>query len=191
MSCDDSTPPPSPWRVESSGDDSIPPVTPWRTLPGFFSTPEASRPPSSHCTPWGSGPTSEASRRPEFPPTPQGLSLSQPQRPPFSPPCCFCAPWRLRVSPPLDVPEVAFPSPLPPALAPTCGPLAPLSCVPHGDAVSGVGSSLTSSDSASNVASLLLLFPIHPSLSRGPAAARPRPHAPAPGPATIARTWMS
>ena len=169
MSRDDSTPQPSPWRVESSGDDSTPPSTPWRTLPGFSSTPEASRPPSSHSTPWGSGPTTEASRPPEFPPTPQGSSLYQPRRPPFSPSCCVCAPWRLHVSPPSAVPEVVFLPPLPPAFTPIYILRAPISCVTHCDAVRGAGSSSPSSESASDVPSLLPLSPLHPSLSSPPA----------------------
>ena len=77
---------------------------------------------------------------------------------------------------------------------PPCSPPPPLSCVPHGDAVNGAGSSSTSSESASDVASLLPLSLLHPSLSqppppvssphlpRVPVAARPRPLAPAPSP---------
>ena len=111
LSCDDSTPQPYSWRVESSGDDSTPPITTWRTLPGFSSTPEASRPPSPQFTLWGSGATPEASRPPEFsptpealqppefPPIPQGLSLSQPRQPPFSR-CVFSPPNGGSVSPP-------------------------------------------------------------------------------------------
>ena len=140
FSLDNSTPPPSPWRVESSGDNSTPPSTPWRTLLEFFFHPEGLTPPSSHSILWGLGATLEALRPPEFPSTPQGSFLSLSCSPPFTPLCFFCAQWRLCVTPPLAVPEVTVPPPLPPALAPTRSPLAPLSCVPHGNTVSGAGS---------------------------------------------------
>ena len=119
-------------------------------------------------------------RRPRVPPPPtslrgdrgpirrprasQSLSHSQPRRPPFSLPCCFCAPWRIRVSPPSAVLEVTFPPPLPPSLPPTRIPPAPLSCVPPGDAVSRAGYSSTSPDSTFDVASLLPLSLFHPLL---------------------------
>ena len=94
-----------------------------------------------------------------------GVVTSQPRRLPFSPPCCFCMPWNLSVSPLSAVPEVPFPPPLLPSLPPTRIPPAPLSCVPPGDAVSRAGYSSTSPDSTSDVASLLPLSPLHPSLS--------------------------
>ena len=104
-----------------------------------------------------------------FPPLPRACHFPNPCGLPFSCHVFFRAPRQLRVSPPSAIPEVTFPPPLPPALAPTRSPCAPLSYVPHGDAVSGAGSSLPSSDSASDVLSLLLLSPLHPSLLSPPA----------------------
>ena len=67
---------------------------------------------------------------------------------------------------------MAFPLPLPPALAPTLSPLAPLSCATNGDAINRAGYFSFSSDSAFDVASLLQLSPLHPEL---PPPAHPLP----------------
>ena len=97
-SCHDSTPQPPPLEVESSWDNLTSLPSPWRfessrpeTIrppapllgsppPGFSSTPEASRPPSSPPTLWGSGSTPEASCPPEFHPTPKCSAISHLRR---------------------------------------------------------------------------------------------------------------
>ena len=63
------------------------------------------------------------------------------------------------------VAEETFPPSLLPALTSTCSPLAPLSCVPHGDALSVSYPQPSSSVYASDVASLP---PLHPSLLASP-----------------------
>ena len=73
------------------------------------------------------------------------------------------------------VPEMAFLPPLPPSLTPTRSPRAPLSCMPRGNAVSGPCLLSPSSDSASDVASLLPLSQLHPSLSYPPRLPSPPP----------------
>ena len=103
-----------------------------------------------------------------FPPPPRGLHTPNLGGLPFSQRFLF-APHGGSASPPSAVPEVTFPPPLPLALAPTLSPRAPLSCVPHGDTVSRACSSSPSSVSASDVASLPPLYPLHPSLSSPPA----------------------
>ena len=65
--------------------------------------------------------------------------------------------------------EVDFPQSLLPALASACSPLAPISCVPHCNAVSGVCSPSSFFVPASDVASLPTLYPLHPSLLASPA----------------------
>ena len=120
LSSDDSTPQLSLWWVKSSGEDLTPPSSPWQPLPGFSSTPEASRPPSSNSTPWGSGSTPEALRPPNFSPTPQGSAHSQPWRPPFFPPFYFLTPMAAPRPPLVGCPGVGFPAA---ALAGPCTPL--------------------------------------------------------------------
>ena len=184
-------PPPSPWRVDSSGDNSTPP-TPWRPLPGFPSTPEASRPPSSLSTPWGLGSTPEASRPPEFPLTPQGSAPSHPRRPPFFP-LALTTPRGGPASPPVGrcggaFPAVASASPR----IPQYPSLPAFLCVPWRRHLRGVVPLLLlhicvrccvapPALSAPSLASGLPFSP-PPHLSWGPAAARPPPRAPAPGP---------
>ena len=91
-------------------------------------------------------------------------------------PCSRLAPWRPRISPLSTVTEVTFLPLLPPALASPPSPLASISCVPHGNAVSGAWPHSSSSVSASDVASLP---PLYPSLSASP----PSPPLPtSPGP---------
>ena len=75
--------------------------------------------------------------------------------------------------PPLAVAEPTFLPSLPPALASPRSPLVPLSCVPHGEAVSRACSSSSSSVPASDVASLPPLSLLHPSFLASPA-----PHPP-------------
>ena len=94
------------------------------------------RSPSLSPTLWDSGFTLEASRPLLFPRTPEVTAPTFFRRPPFLPSCLCFAPWRPCVPTLLEVAEGAFLLSLLSACGPTCSPLAPLSCVPHGGAVS-------------------------------------------------------
>ena len=152
-----------------SGGDSTPPSTPWRTLPGFSPLPRSCAPPPPTPLRGDWGPLQRPRGPQSFPPLYRVCHFPNPGGLPFPHRVVF-APHGGSVSPPPSaVPEVDFPPSLPPALAPIRSLLALLSCVPHGDAVSGAGSSSTSSDSASDFESLLPLSPLHLSLLSPPA----------------------